>query len=175
MGPVKLTPKDAATIKLLKSWGFKYPRTTIGAARASGLPLSYALATLRMETTTGANVFGHDATRSIPDRWKGKRVTRLRYAYYKRRRFQHGAQGVGPGQLTYPGYQDMADKEGGCWRAYPSMYIAFKVMKGLIDSSGRQNGAARYNGTGPEAEAYGRAWAGYQRQFHTILVQHHVS
>lgn len=171
MGPVVLNAKDKQISKRLKAWGFAYPKRTIGAARKSGLPLSYALATLRMETTNGSNRFGHDGTTSIPNRWKGQRVTFLRYRHYKRNRRKHGAQGVGPTQLTYPPFQDHADSLGGCWRPYVNMFVGFSIMKNNIDKHGKHNGARSYNGSGPDAEAYARAWMGYQKLFHTRLVQ----
>ncbi len=168
----RLNERDARAARIVRELGFKRPRRTVLAARKAGCPLSYALATVRMESTNGSNVFGHDGTSSIPNRWKGKRVTLWRYKYYKRRRLTKGAQGVGPVQLTYPGFQDMADKEGGCWRAYPSMVVGFSVIKNLIDTHGKQVGASKYNGTGPEAEAYARSWIAFQKQFHRRLVEH---
>lgn len=166
----RLNSRDKKLAKTVRALGFKRPRRTVAATHKAGLPLSYALATLKMESYNGSNVFGHDATSSIPDRWKGKRVTYIRYKWYKRHRNQ-GAQGVGPTQLTYPGFQDIADKQGGCWRAYINMVVGFGIIKNLTDSKGKQAGASKYNGTGPAAEAYGRSWVAWQKLYHKRLVE----
>lgn len=113
-------------------------------------PVSAILAFCEQESGF-RNVFGRDVTSSgrvsgIPARWAGKRVTKWRYRWYRVRRRVLGAQGVGPMQLTYPGYQQEAERDGGCWRT--SVNIATGVR--IIDALWRQYGslpraAAAYN------------------------------
>lgn len=136
----------------LKQYGIVYPVSTVWAARKANIPLAYACAMLQNESLGGLNVFGHDPVRSIV----GGKVTKSRYLYYLKRRKQGlGCQGVGPTQLTWYGYQDEADKNGGCWRASINMYTGFTILDGLIRQHGLHDGAALYNGVGPAANAYG--------------------
>jgi hypothetical protein len=135
------------------------------ACKATGLAISDALALIEKESG-GQNVFGHDGTSSIPERWKGSRVTWAKYRYYKLRRKSRGAQGVGPCQLTWPGYQDQADAAGGCHKPGPNMLVGFKALHALIATHGRFAGAAAYNGTGPLAQTYGRDFVKRQRAWH---------
>jgi len=132
---------------------------------ATGLALSDCLALVEKESGF-KNVFGHDPTSSIPERWKGSRVTWAKYRYYKLRRRSRGAQGVGPCQLTWPGYQDQADAAGGCHKPGPNMRVGFRVLLGLIAKHGRQKGAAAYNGQGAIADAYGHDFVRKQQAWH---------
>jgi hypothetical protein len=132
---------------------------------ATGLAISDALALIEGESR-GQNVFGHDDTASIPESWKGSRVTWAKYRYYKLRRKSKGAQGVGPCQLTWPGYQDQADAAGGCHKPGPNMLIGFRILHTNIAAHGREHGAAAYNGTGPAASTYGRLFVDRQRAWH---------
>jgi hypothetical protein len=66
-------------------------------------------------------------------------------------------QGVGLMQLTWYQLQDEADRQGGCWRIRPNLRVGFRHLRSLIDAHGLQDGIARYNGSGPDAQAYARA------------------
>jgi hypothetical protein len=59
-------------------------------------------------------------------------------------------------QCTSAQYQDTADDLGGCWDPLANMRSGFRGMGALIKRHGVQQGARRYNGSGPAAEAYGR-------------------
>jgi hypothetical protein len=140
----------------------------IAACHSTGLPLSYGLALLEKESGF-KNVFGHDA---VANPIKGGTVTRARYAEYKRRRKRgEGMQGVGYTQLTWYVFQDHADALGGCWKPYPNIVVGFRLLRDLIHSHGVQHGAARYNGTGPDAEAYGRNFLTVQRKWHVRVTR----
>jgi hypothetical protein len=147
---------DAQLVKVMREHKIVFPKNTLEAARKTGLGLRYACALLDLETGGGRNVFGHDPTPSIPKRWQGKEVWLVRYRYYKRRRGQHGMQGVGPTQLTWWQYQDRADALGGCHKPFCNMQVGFSILRALIRQHGVQHGAARFNGTGEAAERYGR-------------------
>lgn len=135
----------------------------LAACATTGLPLSYGLALVEKESEF-QNVFGHD---QVANPVKGGRVTRLRYMAYKRaRKAGKGMQGVGYTQLTWYAFQDQADTLGGCWKAYPNLVVGFGNLKRLINLSGKQNGAAAYNGTGDAAEAYGRDFVHKQEAWH---------
>lgn len=141
----------------------------INACERTGLPLSYGLAMIEKESGF-RNIFGHDPTTSIPNSWKGSRVTRLKYTYYKLRRAKRGMQGVGPAQLTYYTFQDQADRLGGCWKPEPNMVVAFRLLKTLTDKHGKQAGAALYNGIGTAAAAYGRDFVRRQLAWHKRVI-----
>jgi hypothetical protein len=106
---------------------------------ATGLPLSDCLALVEKESGF-RNVFGHDGTSSIPDRWKGSRVTWAKYRWYKLRRKSKGAQGVGPCQLTWPGFRTTADADGGCHKPGPNMHVGFIVLRDHIANARAREG-----------------------------------
>jgi hypothetical protein len=140
----------------------------LAACNSTGLPLSYGLTLLEKESGF-QNVFGHDPVRNPV---KGGRVTQARYAEYKRHRKRgEGMQGVGYTQLTWFAYQDQADALGGCWRPYPNIVVGFRLIRNLTHVHGIQKGAARFNGTGPAADAYGRDFLARQRKWH-VRVTH---
>ena len=137
-------------------------RITYEAVRA-GVPVAAAFALIEKESGRAArNVFGHDPTSSIPESWKGGRVTRSRYEHYRRWRPSRGMQGVGPLQLTWWEFQDQADRMGGCWKPRHNIRVGLKIFAEnyrVARGSHRerlQTAAARYNGSGPAAVAYGR-------------------
>jgi hypothetical protein len=173
---VTLARKDLARVEILRSHGCKYPRTTVEEAVRVGLPLSYAAAFLEKESSGkdargqagfGLNLFGHDP---VANPVKGGFVTAARYAEYLRhRRAGKGMQGVGPTQLTWFGLQDAADRLGGCWQPRFNMRVGFAQAKLLIKQFGRDEGVARYNGSGAAAERYAQDWLRKQRRWHDLL------
>jgi len=139
----------------MRAHGIVYPRIALREARVTGLPLHFACALLQKESSGGANVFGHDPVR--PPQAFGGSVNLLRYKKYKRLRERgFGNQGVGSCQLTSAGLQDRADQAGGCHLPGPNMRVGFSTLRALIRTLGPEHGAARYNGSGPAAVAYGR-------------------
>lgn len=161
---------DAVTLKDILVRLGHHPESGIAthlldACNKTGLPVSYGLALIEKESGF-RNVFGHDPTTSIPESWKGSKVTWVKYRYYKLRRGSRGAQGVGPAQLTYPGYQDQADRHGGCHKPYPNMLVAFSALKANTDRLGKEKGAAAYNGSGPAAVTYGQDFVRKQTAWH---------
>jgi hypothetical protein len=131
------------------------------------LPLSDCLACVAKETGF-RNLFGSDAVRNPI---KGGKVTWRRYKLYKQfRKRGWGMQGIGPCQLTWFELQDQADKAGGCHKPYPNMIVGFRLLRELIAQHGREKGAARYNGVGDAAEAYGRDYVKRQKHFHDLLI-----
>ncbi|HKG66231.1 MAG TPA: D-Ala-D-Ala carboxypeptidase family metallohydrolase [Solirubrobacteraceae bacterium] len=150
-------PKRSASplVERLRGAGIVAPRTAVREAERAGLALELACALLEKESSGGRNVFGHD-----PTIFAGAgSVTRANYAEYKRRRLASGnklMQGVGPCQLTWWELQDAADADGGCWHPEINMRVGFRHLATLVERYGRADGARRYNGSGPAAEAYSR-------------------
>jgi len=128
-------------------------------ARRTGLPLAVACVMLEKESAGGRNVWGHDKTKcpddTLPYR-KGGSVTEQNYRAYLSVRTRCGMQGVGPTQLTYYTFQDMADKRGGCWRPEVNIAIGFEILAGYVKSDGVRDAFSRYNTGRPGDTPYGR-------------------
>ncbi len=154
---------DAQLEKSMKQGGIVDPAATLTAAREVMLALPYACALLEQETSGGHNVFGHDNVRNPI---KGGDVTKSRYAEYKRfRDLGLGANGVGPTQLTWPGYQDRADALGGCWDYGVNLRVGFSILRANIRQSGVYRGFWNYNGS----EAYAKQVMPRVAKWQTIL------
>jgi hypothetical protein len=165
-----------ALVSKLRGFGVKFPRMTIEEAGRAKLQLHYALAFLEKESSgrdedgspkMGLNLFGSDPVRNPV---RGGFVTRTRYEEYRRnRRAGLGMQGVGPCQLTWWEFQDMADRAGGCWRPRHNMRVGFAIAARLIRDHGERGGARRWNGTGKDAEDYADDWLNKQRRWRERL------
>jgi hypothetical protein len=132
--------------------GIKMPVRALRASKIEKAPYWVTCAFLMQESGGGENVFGHD-----PGNFSGAgKVTKAKYLDYKRRR-QSGAgmQGVGPMQLTWYSFQDMADDLGGCWRPYINVRVGLQILKSYRGTGmSWKDSARRYNGSGPAADAY---------------------
>jgi len=135
-----------------------HPYRLVRAARRARVTIPTACALVTMETGNGANVYGHDPVPTGGCYAKGGKVTRANYRCYKHFRGTSHMQGVGPCQLTWYGYQDQADKAGGCWHPFFNMAIGF----GILREHHRANGGdlrrafVQYNGAGAAAVDYGQ-------------------
>lgn len=136
-------PRDIAVIIIMES------------ARWKNVSFALGLALIQQESGY-RNVFGHDPTGSIPRRWMGTKVTKMKYNYYKKRRPSLGMQGVGPAQLTWYATQDYADKLGGCHNPAANIRVAMQTLAANIRDNGYVKGVEKYNGTGPAAVRYSR-------------------
>lgn len=137
------------------------------ATRDAGIPYYVGCAFLLQETGGGRNVFGSD-----PTVFAGAgEVTRAKYLAYKEVRQRTGeVQGVGPMQLTWPTYQDRADRLGGAWKPYANMLVGFRHLAALHRASGSWTAAAHeYNGGGPAAEVYAAQMAARFAHLRNVL------
>ena len=140
---------DHEKIQIARENGIMHPALVFEIAERVGIPFWAACAFLVQETGGGRNVWGHDDTWMIGYPVMSAEV----YAVYKTHRDRFGNQGVGPMQLTSAGFQDEADRAGGCWEPEANMLVAFKFLASL-----RQSGlswhdvAKRYNGSDSYAE-----------------------
>lgn len=145
-----MTPTAVVLVRMRRA-GIVYPLVTWQAARGARLGLPLACALLMQETGGGRNEFGHDPTIAVG--WGT--VTRARYLAYRHLRDETGeCQGVGPCQLTARGYQDEADRLGGCDVPRYNMAVGFHALHDLIVKYGLHAGVRAYNGSGPAAEHY---------------------
>lgn len=164
----ELNAHDIKVVEFLREHGIAYPITTLQEARAAGISLSLACAFLEQESGGGHNVFGHDPVRR--GQRKGGKVTKTRYALYKRlRKLGFGMQGVGPMQLTWYELQDEADAQGGCWQPRYNMRVGFRHAAAAIRTYGERDGIRRYNGSGAAAEAYAKSVLARKAQWHSRL------
>jgi cell wall-associated NlpC family hydrolase len=154
---------DADLLKMMKDGGIVRPADTLRVAREVGLALPFACALLEQESSGGHNVFGHD---SVSNPVRGGEVTKDRYLEYKHyRQLGLGANGVGPTQLTWPGFQDRADQLGGCWVYDVNLRVGFSVLRAQIRKSGAYRGYWNYNGS----EAYAKQVLPRVMKWQTLL------
>lgn len=115
-------------------------------AGAAQLDLAAAATLLMKESGGGRNVWGHDNVAAGGNYVKGAVVTQEAYARYKAARAVNGAQGVGPTQLTWPGFQDRADARGGTWDWRVNCAVGFEILADAISRLGLRGGFKAYNG-----------------------------
>lgn len=153
----------ATSVLRAKRNGIVNPIISYNEARRAGLSYAVLCAVLEQESGGGHNVFGHDAVRNPI---KGGRVTKQRYLQYKQYRQRgYGMQGVGPMQLTYYGYQDLADRLGGCWKPKYNIRIGANKLAKDIHRSGLYGALKAYNGS----DAYARQVMARVRKWQRIL------
>lgn len=161
--------RAGAALAILSQHGIVIPSVCESEAKRAGLPVALAAAILMRETSGGHNIFGHDPTVAVG--WGA--VTKQKYAAYRalRDRPRHGArcQGVGSCQLTYVGFQDLADRQGGCWVPKSNARVGFSTLAHNVRRSGLWNGVKAYNGTGPAATSYANAVVASYRWWRHIL------
>lgn len=142
------------SVDVLRAGGIQRPAEVVELARSTGLDLACAAVLLVKESGGGRNVWGSDPVSTGGIYAKGSPVTRAAFERYRTRRGELGAQGVGPTQLTWPGFQDQADRAGGCWDWTANVHTGFTILAGLIRQHGVREGFRRYNGSGAAAERY---------------------
>ena len=163
---MKIAPRDMQLAVRAKRAGANYSLRIVLEARRAGIPVSLAFALVEQESNF-KNVFGHDPTHHV-----GGDVTKARYAEYLRQRGKTGKggmQGVGPTQLTWWEFQDVADALGGAWKPANNIRVGMWQLSRLIDQYGTREGIARYNGSGPKADAYAESVLKKQKRWHNIL------
>lgn len=163
----EFTTRDLALAAIAKRHGANYALRIIIEARKYRVPISLALALIEQESGF-RNVFGHDPTNSIPVKWRGSKVTKDKYKYYKTRRSM-GMQGVGPAQLTWWEYQDLADRRGGCWIPKHNISVAMDHLGSMLVNSYIHHALKAYNGTGDAAERYAVIVKSRMDKWHTRL------
>jgi hypothetical protein len=161
-------------VKVLEDRGLQNAQDIIDAFNQGGgaddriqWSLAAVCATVQDESG-GRNVFGDDpAGDALPRMWFGTPVTHTKYVVYRWRR-NHGMtpNGVGPCQLTSASLQIEAEKLGGCWKPIPNMLVGFHFLKELfIEHGSARLGYQFYNGSGPDAVAYGIRLDGFRQQW----------
>jgi hypothetical protein len=140
--------------EVLAKHGTQRAAEVVELAAAAGLEPAVAATLLQKESGGGHNVWGHDDVDDGGNYVKGAPVTKEAYKKYKRDRGRLGAQGVGPTQLTFPGFQDRADDRGGCFDWRVNCSVGFEILAEHIKAKGLRDGFRAYNGSGAAAERY---------------------
>jgi hypothetical protein len=143
-----------AAVDTLAARRIVHPAAVVELAAAADLELAAAAVLLEKESGGGRNLWGHDGVDTGGFYRKGAPVTREAYEAWKPHRGRLGSQGVGPCQLTWPGFQDRADARGGCWDWRVNVAVGFEILADLIRAHGIRGGFRRYNGSGPAADRY---------------------
>lgn len=125
----------------------------IAEAERAGLSLAVGCVMLMKESGGGRNVYGHDRVKCGP---VGGTVTEANYRDYLSNRTLCGMQGVGPSQLTYYIYQDLADQYGGCWRPEVNIRVGFEILADYVSSGSVRDAFSRYNTGKPGDTPYAR-------------------
>lgn len=144
---------DAVTI--LRQNGMGLADECVQAAVLENVDIAVA-ATILQKESGGRNVWGSDPGSTGGAYVKGSTVTQHDYLAYRAavQAGRIGRQGVGPMQCTSSSYQSQADALGGAWLPVPNMRSGLRGLGNLIRAYGIRDGARRYNGSGPAAEAY---------------------
>lgn len=155
-----MTPADILTTN-----GLKNAAAIVAAAHEKNTPLHIAAAFVEQESG-GANVYGHDAGGLFP----GEAVTQANFNTFVAKvvRDGHTSNGVGPLQITYPGYFTDAKAKGyQLWTPLDNLRYGLTIINSLLAghtlnqaaqlyNSGSAHGAPRY---GASIEARAAKWS----------------
>lgn len=158
------------TSSILTQHGIRDAETVVEAALRTGVPLFIAAAIIEKESG-GLNVYGNDRggvfSQADPERPNPNVVTETNYRRFESRVFSgETSNGVGPAQITWPGFiRDARDRGMRLWVPMDNMVYGFELVAGYLNGSTTdaaiRNAGTRYNG----AAAYGddlliraRAW-----------------
>ncbi len=135
--------------QVLAAHGIQRATEVVQLAREEGLDLAAAATMLEKESGGGDNVFGHDPVSTGGIYRYGQPVTKDVYERYReaREKGKIPPQGVGPTQLTSPGFQDQADAAGGCYDWAVNVKVGFGILAGEIRANGVRGGFRAYNGS----------------------------
>lgn len=146
--------------EILAAGGFQNADALVRAANDTGLPLGIAAALVAKESM-GANVYGHDTGGALSG---AGAVTQDNFTnqFLPLIRAGHTSNGVGPTQITYPGYFTQ-NPNLAWWDPYTNMVFGFQLMKGYLNGKYGDDaliaaGSAYNSGTATGALDYGRTF-----------------
>ena len=147
---------DRGKISMARHYGLANAPLILIAARRAKLPF-YAACALMEKESHGRNVYGRDAGGTFSG--APFKVNRANWVVFRWLVFSRGhrSNGVGPAQLTYPGFfTDMERKGLKPWNAEDNMFYGFQILRGYKDEYGTWERAGEaYNGS----SAYGKDFA----------------
>lgn len=160
----------------LSKHGLANADALVRAASKTGLPLHIAAAFAQQESN-GLNVYGHDVGGVFSVKGKNIEVTAENYAIFydqvvnRKRR----SNGVGPMQITYPGYFPLAKKQGfKLWDPYDNFVFGFNIiqtsLKNNYSDDSLNRAAQQYNSGSPSgAPSYGSSVVARSKTWKKIL------
>lgn len=155
---------------ILEQYGIHNTDALLAAVAETGVPLHIAAAMIEKESN-GLNVYGNDYggvySTADPARPSPNAVTRENYAIFEKRVFAgETSNGVGPAQITWPGFiRDARDRGISLWEPLPNMIYGLTLLRDYLagDYSDESiiNAGTRYNGArvyGVDLAAKAGAW-----------------
>jgi hypothetical protein len=164
-------PRDVALAQHLRDHGIENAlRIVLECRHRHGgvVPVSLGLA-LQEQESGGRNIFGADE--SAP--FAHLPVTQQRVMELVRQVRAGGkSNGVGPLQLTFIGFIDEANRDGGAWKPAVNIATGLGIIAGHIKSHGVRGGLAAYNAGNPNSpvgQGYADAVVRKQDHFHDLV------
>lgn len=141
-----------------------------------GLPMHIAAAFAQQESN-GRNIYGHDIGGVFTVLGKNIEVTKENYAIFYQKVVieKKRSNGVGPMQITYPGYFPVAKQQGfKLWEPHDNFVFGFKIIFASLNSDYSDNSlnraAQRYNSGSPTgAPSYGSSVVSKAKDWKAIL------
>jgi hypothetical protein len=144
--------RDAALAHKLRAKGVKNALRIVIECRhrhSELIPVSLGLA-LQEQESGGRNIFGAD----VGAPFAHQPVTKRRVQQLVEHVHAGGiSNGVGPMQLTFIGFIDEANRDGGAWLPAVNIATGLGIVAGHIKSHGVAGGLASYNAGNPQAKA----------------------
>ncbi len=164
-------PRDVTLAHKLRAKGVKNAlRIVIECRHRHGkvIPVSLGLA-LQEQESGGRNIFGADigapfAHQPVTERRVRELVKHVRAGGL--------SNGVGPMQLTFIGFIDEANRDGGAWLPAVNIATGLGIVAGHIKRHGVPGGLATYNAGNPQAAAgkkYAKQVIERQDRFHQLI------
>lgn len=163
-------PADTALAHRLRGLGFKNALRIVIECRhrhVDVIPVSLGLA-LQEQESGGRNIFGADIALFAHQPVTKARVMKL-VAHV------HGggaSNGVGPLQLTFIGFIEEANRDGGAWVPAVNIATGLGIIAGHIKQHGVRDGLATYNAGHPQSQTgqdYATEVMGRQQAIHLKL------
>jgi hypothetical protein len=165
-------PRDNALARKLRDNGVKNALRVVIECRHRHdgvIPVSLGVAIQEQESSSGLNIFGADQGGLFAH----QPVTKARVLQLVEHVRAGGvSNGVGPMQLTFIGFIDEANRDGGAWLPAVNIATGLGIIAGHVKQHGVRDGLATYNGGHPQS-AKGQRYAGEvmerQERFHVLL------
>ncbi|MBF4549660.1 hypothetical protein [Pseudoclavibacter sp. VKM Ac-2888] len=160
----------STAVEVISGQGVQNAAAIVRAAKAVGLEVAIAAAIIQKESN-GANIYGHDRGGVFSSIGLGKpadnRVTEQNFRDFARR-VANGetSNGVGPAQITYPGYFPQAEREGfKLWLAEDNIRFGLRIFASHLRGTGDIVEAGRaYNGARQYGVDLANMVAGWRRR-----------
>lgn len=163
--------RDNALARKLRAHGVKNSLRIVLECRhryAGVIPVSLGIA-LQEQESGGRNIFGAD----VGGLFAHEPVTKARVLQLVDHVNAGGiSNGVGPMQLTFIGFIEEANRDGGAWKPAVNIATGLGIIAGHVKQRGVRDGLATYNAGNPHLSA-GQTYATHvlqlQDHFHALI------